>query len=204
MTQETLQELLVEQLRDIFDAEKQLVKALPKLAKACESQELAEALRTHASETEQQVSRLEEVFGIVGAPAKGKPCKGMKGLLEEGDEAAKQEDKGEMRDLAIIAGAQRVEHYEMAAYGTVRTLAEQLGLEEAVELLRQTEEEEKNTDSKLTDLAMSLYENMEEEGDDEDEDEEEEEEQDEEKVTAAGSSQPRASASKSSSRKSSR
>ena len=134
MNRETLQELLVEQLRDVYDAEKQLVKALPKMAKAAQSEDLAEAIRTHLGETESQVSRLEQVFGIVGAPAKGKPCKGMKGLLEEGDEAIKEEEKGPMRDLAIIAGAQRVEHYEMSAYGTVRTMAEQLGFDEAVEL----------------------------------------------------------------------
>jgi len=159
MTQETLQELLVEQLRDIYDAEKQLVKALPKMAKAAENEELAEALREHLSVTEGQVTRLVEVFGIVGAPAKGKPCKGMKGLVEEGAEQM-QEDKGEMRDLAIIAAAQKVEHYEMSAYGTVRTLAEQLDLGDAVELLQQTEEEEKEADAKLTEIAMTLYESM--------------------------------------------
>src|SRR3954449_2787450 len=103
MNRETLQELLVEQLRDVYDAEKQLVKALPKMAKAAQSEDLAEAIRTHLGETESQVSRLEQVFGIVGAPAKGKPCKGMKGLLEEGDEAIKEQEKGPMRDLAIIA-----------------------------------------------------------------------------------------------------
>jgi ferritin-like metal-binding protein YciE len=157
MNHETLKELLVEQLRDIYDAEKQLVKALPKLAKAVQSEDLAEAIRAHLGETESQVSRLEEVFEIVGMPAKGKPCKGMKGLLEEGDEAIKQEEKGTLRDLSIIAGAQRVEHYEMAAYGTARTIAEQLGLDEAVELLQQTEDEEKQADVKLTEVAMTLY-----------------------------------------------
>ena len=158
MTQETLQDLLVEQLRDLYDAEKQLVKALPKMAKAAENQELAEALRNHLAETENHVTRLEEVFGIVGAPAKGKTCKGMKGLLEEGNEAIQEEDKGEMRDLAMIAGAQKVEHYEISAYGTLRTLAEQLDLSDAVELLQQTENEEKEADSKLTEVAISIYE----------------------------------------------
>jgi ferritin-like metal-binding protein YciE len=157
MTQETLQELLVEQLRDLYDAEKQLVKALPKMAKAADNQELAATLRSHLSETETHVTRLEEVFGIVGAPAKGKTCKGMKGLLEEGNEAIQEEDKGEMRDLAIIAGAQKVEHYEMSAYGTVRTLAEQLDLDDAVELLQQTEDEEKEADAKLTEVAVQMY-----------------------------------------------
>lgn len=157
MTQETLQELLVEQLRDLYDAEKQLVKALPKMAKAADSQELAEALRSHLAETETHVTRLEEVFGIVGAPAKGKACKGMKGLLEEGNEAIQNEEKGGMRDLAMIAGAQKVEHYEISAYGTLRTLAEQLGLDKAVELLQQTEDEEKEADSKLTEIAVTIY-----------------------------------------------
>ena len=165
MNQETLQDLFVEQIRDIYDAEKQLVKALPKLAKAADSEELAGALRNHLTETQNHVSRLEDVFGVVGAPAKGKSCKGMKGLIEEGNEAVQEEDKGPMRDLAIIAGAQRVEHYEISAYGTARTLAEQLGLNKAVDLLQQTEHEEKEADSTLTNVAMSLYESA---GDDED------------------------------------
>jgi ferritin-like metal-binding protein YciE len=165
MNQGTLKELFIEQVRDIFDAEKQLVKALPKLAKAAESEELAEALRSHLAETQNHVTRLEEVFGIVGAAPKGKPCKGMKGLIEEGNEAVQEEDKGSLRDLAIIAGAQRVEHYEMSAYGTARTIAEQLDLNDAVELLQQTEDEEKEADSKLTQVAMTLYESTEEEED---------------------------------------
>ena len=175
MTQETLQELLVEQLRDLYDAEKQLVKALPKLAKATQNEQLAEALRTHLAETENQVTRLEEVFGIVGAAAKGKPCKGMKGLLEEGNEAIQEEDKGEMRDLAIIAGCQKVEHYEISAYGTIRTIAEQLDLGDAAELLQQTEDEEKEADSKLTEVAISIYESVDDAEDEEVEDVEEQE-----------------------------
>ena len=166
MTQETLQELFVEQLKDLYDAEKQLVKALPKMAKAAASQELAEAFRSHLTETETQVARLEEVFGIVGAPAKGKTCKGMKGLLEEGNEAIQQEDKGELRDLAMITGAQKVEHYEISAYGTLRTLAEQLDLGDAAELLQQTEDEEKAADSKLTEIAVMIYQSV---GDEEEE-----------------------------------
>jgi ferritin-like metal-binding protein YciE len=157
VNQETLQELFVEQLRDIYDAEKQLVKALPKLVKAAESEELAEGLRTHLEETKGQVTRLEEVFGTVGAPAKGKSCKGMKGLIEEGSEVIEEEENGQLRDLAIIAAAQRVEHYEISAYGTARTLAEHLGLKKAVKLLQQTEDEEKQADSNLTQAAMALY-----------------------------------------------
>ena len=163
MTQETLRELFVEQIRDMYDAEKQLVKALPKMAKAAQSEELSDALRMHLEETQGQVSRLEEVFAIAGVPAKGKSCKGMKGLIEEGSEAVQEEEAGALRDLAIIAAAQKVEHYEMSAYGTVRTMAEQLGLDDAVELLQQNEDEEKEADSKLTDVAMTLYEFVDEE-----------------------------------------
>lgn len=161
MNHETLQQLFVEQIRDIYDAEKQLTKALPKLAKAAHSEDLAEAIRSHLSETQNQVSRLEEVFGIVGVAAKGKTCKAMKGLVEEGSEAVQEKEEGTLRDLAIIAGAQRVEHYEMSAYGTARVLAEQLGLQDAAELLQQTEDEEKQADAKLTEVAMALYESFE-------------------------------------------
>jgi ferritin-like metal-binding protein YciE len=168
-----------------------LVKALPKIAKAAESSELADAIRTHLSETETQVSRLEEVFGILGVAAKGKTCKGMKGLLEEGNEAIQEEDKGTLRDLMLIGGAQRVEHYEMAAYGTAIAIAEQLELDDAVELLRQTEEEEKQADSKLTEVAMTLYGSS-------------NEDEQEEQTMAAGSSHTTHSRAKSGTRKASR
>jgi ferritin-like metal-binding protein YciE len=157
VNQETLKELFVEQIRDLYDAEKQITKALPKLARASESEELADALREHLEQTEGHVSRLELVFEIAGAKVKGKPCKGMKGLLEEGSEAVKEEDKGAMRDLAIIAGCQKVEHYEISAYGTIRTLAEHLGLRKAVDLLQQTENEESEADEKLTGIATEMY-----------------------------------------------
>ncbi len=170
MEQEALQELFVEQIRDLYDAEKQLVRALPKLAKAANSEDLAEAIRNHLEQTQNQVARLEEVFGQVGVPAKSKPCKGMKGLIEEGQEAVQEEDKGPLRDLAIIAGAQRVEHYEISAYGTVRTLAEQLGLNKAIRLLKQTEEEENAADAKLTEVASMLYQSSPEMEDQEEED----------------------------------
>jgi len=159
MTRETLQELFVEHIRDIYDAEKQLVKALPKLSKAAESEDLASGLQSHLEETQNQVTRLEQVFELLGEPAKAKTCKAMKGLIEEGDEAA-SEEQGELRDLAIIAAAQKVEHYEMSAYGTACAIADRLGLDAAVELLRQTEEEEKNADEKLTSVAMSLYDSL--------------------------------------------
>lgn len=199
MNQEGLQELFVGQIRDIYDAEKQLVKALPKLAKAAQSEELSEAIRNHLSETEGQVSRLVEVFSMVGVAAKGKPCKAMKGLLEEGDEAIREQDKGPLRDLALIAGAQRVEHYEMAAYGTVRTIAEQLGLEEAASLLQETEDEEKQADSKLTDVAAMLYESLNLEVDAEEDDE-----SDKEPVAAGSARVTRAGATSKPSRKTSR
>jgi ferritin-like metal-binding protein YciE len=169
MNQDILQELFVEQIRDLYDAEKQLVKALPKMAKAAESEELAEGLRSHLVETQRHVSRLEDVFGMVGIPAKGKTCKAMKGLVEEGSEALQEDEKGALRDLAIIAAAQRVEHYEISAYGTARTLAEHLGMTDAAELLEQTEEEEKQADSNLTKAAVTLYQQSE-EGDAEEDD----------------------------------
>jgi ferritin-like metal-binding protein YciE len=162
MNQDTLHELFVEQIRDIYDAEKQLVKALPKLVKAVQSDDLAEALRSHLVETETHVTRLEEVFGMLEMTPKAKPCKAMKGLIAEGGEAAKEE-KGALRDLAIIAGGQRVEHYEISAYGTARTLAEYLGLSQAAELLQQTENEEKKADSTLTDVATTIYQSVEDE-----------------------------------------
>jgi ferritin-like metal-binding protein YciE len=159
MTQETLKELFVEHVRDIYDAEKQLVKAIPKLSKAADSEELASALQSHLEETQSQVSRLEQVFDLLGEPAKAKPCKAMKGLVEEGDEAT-AEKNAELRDLAIIAAAQKVEHYEISAYGTACAIADRLGLNDAVDLLRQTEEEERNADEKLTSVAMSLYDSL--------------------------------------------
>ena len=158
---ETMRDLLIQEMQDLYDAEKQLVKALPKLVKAVESEELAEGLRNHLEETQGHVSRLEEIFGLAGVPAKAKPCKAMKGLIEEGSEAIQENEEGELRDLAIIAGAQRVEHYEISAYGTARTLAEHLGMDQAAELLQQTEDEEKAADKHLTEAAMTLYESVE-------------------------------------------
>jgi len=174
MDQETLQECLVEQLRDLYDAEKQLTKALPKMAKAAESEDLKEAIQTHLEETQGQVSRLEQVFQELGMAAKGKPCKAMKGLIEEGSEVISENDKGAVRDIGIIAAAQRVEHYEIAAYGTVRTLAEHMENDRVAELLQETEDEEKAADSKLTEVAMTIYASEEEGMEDADSEEEEE------------------------------
>jgi ferritin-like metal-binding protein YciE len=158
MTQELLRELFIDTIRDLYDAEKQLTKALPKLAKAASNQPLADAIEEHLRQTTQHVSRLEDVFHMMQVPVKGKPCKGMKGLIEEGGEAAEEHDDSKnLTDLAIISAAQRVEHYEISAYGTARTIAERLGQTRAAELLRKTENEEANADKTLTKVAMSLY-----------------------------------------------
>ena len=168
MEQETLQELLVECLRDIYDAEKQIVKALPKMIKAATSGDLKQGLSSHLEETKEQVARLEQAFEILGEPAKSKPCKGMRGLLEEGSEILSEEDPGVMLDLSIIGAAQKVEHYEISAYGTARTIAEKVGNQRVAKLLRKTEDEEKTADSKLTDVAFELY-DSEESGENEEE-----------------------------------
>jgi ferritin-like metal-binding protein YciE len=148
----------VDQIRDLYDAEKQLVRALPKMAKAAESEELAEAINNHLEETKNQVSRLEQVFEELEKPNKGKPCKAMKGLVEEGSETIDEDSAAPMGDLGIIAAAQRVEHYEISAYGTAKALARHLGLENVVTLLEETEEEEKAADEKLTEVATTLME----------------------------------------------
>jgi ferritin-like metal-binding protein YciE len=157
MEQQTLEELLIDCLRDIYDAEKQIVKALPKMVKAATSGDLKDGLTNHLEETKEQVARVEQAFEMMGQPAKSKPCKGMRGLLEEGSEIIGEEEPGVMLDLAIIGAAQKVEHYEISAYGTARTIAEQLGNQKVAKLLRKTEDEEKAADSKLTEVASELY-----------------------------------------------
>ena len=155
MAAENLRELFIEELRDIYDAEKQLTKALPKMAKAAENDELRAAFEEHLEITRAQVDRLEEVFKVVGETARGKTCEGMKGLIEEGKEAM-DELEGVVLDAALIASAQKVEHYEIATYGTLATFAEVLGLDEAKDLLGQTLDEEKEADEKLTQVAMQI------------------------------------------------
>ena len=157
---ETLEQLLQDEIRDIYDAEKQLVKAIPKMAKAASSTELSDALKQHLEATQGHVTRLEQVFEALGSKAKGKTCAGMKGLIEEGQEAIGSESSDEMKDLAIIGAAQRVEHYEIAAYGTARTFAERLGNQEIVDLLQETLDEEKEADEKLTDISQTLLEGV--------------------------------------------
>ena len=155
---EALEELLVEQLRDLLNAEGQLVKALPKMAKAAHAEALQQALETHLEQTQTHVERLKEVFTLVGVPAKGQPCRGMQGLIEEGDEvmADGEELEPAAADLALIAAAQKVEHYEISAYGTARTLAGQAGLPAVAELLCQTLAEEEVSDNLLTQIAREL------------------------------------------------
>jgi ferritin-like metal-binding protein YciE len=155
MAAENLQELFVEELRDIYDAEKQLTKALPKMAKAAGSEELRAAFEEHLEITRMQVGRLEEVFKSMGMAARGKPCEGMKGLIKEGQEAM-EELEGSTLDAALIASAQKVEHYEIATYGTLATFAEVLNMEDAKDLLGQTLDEEKEADEKLTTIASQI------------------------------------------------
>ena len=155
MAAENLQELFVEELRDVYDAEKQITKALPKMAKAVESDELRAAFEEHLEITRMQVNRLEEVFKSLGLAARGKTCDGMKGLLEEGQSHMEELD-GSTLDAALIGAAQRVEHYEMAAYGTLATWADLLGYQDAKDLLGQTLEEEKEADEKLTGIAGQI------------------------------------------------
>lgn len=155
MAQKSMQDLFNEELEDLYDAEKQIVKALPKVAEAVASEDLRNALEEHLEQTKQHVTRLEQVFQSVGREAKAKKCEGMKGLLEEGENVISELDQSPVRDAALIAAAQKVEHYEISGYGTLRTFAQLLGHEDAVELLEETLEEEKEADEKLTDIAES-------------------------------------------------
>jgi ferritin-like metal-binding protein YciE len=155
MSLDSLEKLFLEELKDVYNAEKQLLRALPRMAKAAESPELQQAFNKHLKETEGQVQRLEKVFQELGQSVRGKTCKGMQGLIEEGKEVLEKEGEGAVIDAALIASAQRVEHYEIAAYGCLRTYAQLLGLEQAAQLLQQTLEEEEATDKKLTELGES-------------------------------------------------
>lgn len=151
---DNLEELFHDQLRDLYDSEQRLTEALPKMADAASSSDLRQAFEHHLHETEGHVHRLERVFEMIGKDADGKTCEAMKGLLSEGEEITDAKGDATVRDAAIIAAAQRVEHYEIASYGTARTFAQQLGLDEAARLLQQTLDEEGATDKKLTHLAV--------------------------------------------------
>jgi ferritin-like metal-binding protein YciE len=156
MSISNLDDVFVHELRDVLDAEKQLVKALPKMAKAAESEELAAALEEHLAVTETQVERLERIFKSLDMAARGKKCAGMAGLVEEGKELIEEEESGAPLDAALICAAQKVEHYEIAAYGSLVAYAKLLGKMDAVELLEATLAEEKEADEKLTTIASEL------------------------------------------------
>jgi ferritin-like metal-binding protein YciE len=156
MANDAMRELYVAELRDLYNAETQLTKALPKMAKAASSPELRQAFEEHLRQTSEQVSRLEQIFEMLEEKPTGKKCLGMEGLVKEGAETMKEDYEGHVMDAAIIGAAQRVEHYEIAGYGTVREFAELLGENEHVSLLEETLEEEKETDEKLTQLAEQI------------------------------------------------
>jgi ferritin-like metal-binding protein YciE len=155
MSLDSLEKLFVEELRDIYNGEKQLLKALPKMAKASNSAELSQAFTKHLRETEGHVTRLERIFSDLGQAVRGKQCKGLEGIIEEGKEVLEKESDASVLDAALIGSAQKVEHYEMAAYGCLRTYAGLLGHSQAATLLEQTLAEEEAADKKLTQLGES-------------------------------------------------
>ena len=154
MKMKTLSDLLVHELKDLMSAEKQLTKALPKMVKAATNEDLKRALEEHLEETQGQVERLEKIFGLLEIPNRAAKCKAMEGLIEEGKDILEQDMDEDVRDAAIIASAQRVEHYEIAGYGCARTFARMIGHDDAASLLQETLDEEKAADEKLTDIAM--------------------------------------------------
>lgn len=151
----TLEDLFVNELKDLYSAEKQLVKALPKMAKAASSPKLRKGFEEHLKQTEKQVERLEQIFDEMEVKPRGPKCEAMEGLIEEGKRVMKEDAEPAVMDAALVAAAQRVEHYEIAGYGTVRTFANMLGMKNAERLLQQTLEEESQTNEKLTKLAES-------------------------------------------------
>jgi ferritin-like metal-binding protein YciE len=156
MSKLTLRELYLDELRDLYDAENRLVKALPKLAKEAESRELRSGFEEHLEQTKGHVERLQEIFEAMGEKATGKRCAAMAGLIEEGDQMMDEDFEAGVKDAALISAAQRVEHYEIAAYGCVKTWAGLLGEKEAQNLLQQTLNEEKETDEKLSELSEEI------------------------------------------------
>lgn len=153
MAMETMQDLYLHELKDIYNAEKQILQALPKMAKKASHDELRQAFEEHRRVTEEQVTRLETIFDDLGQNATGKKCKGMEGLIEEGEELLEEKADPDVRDAALIGAAQRIEHYEIAAYGTARTYARQLGFAKHADLLQRTLDEEGETDKRLTRMA---------------------------------------------------
>jgi ferritin-like metal-binding protein YciE len=188
MSAENLREALVDEIRDLYNAEKQLVKALPKMAKGAESDELREAFEQHLQETEGQVTRLERVFELLDEKPRGKHCAGMAGIVEEGSEKLQEDLEGSVLDACLIASAQKVEHYEISGYGTAIAWAEALGLGEVCDVLNETLEEEKAADEKLSALAESGINQAATAGESEGD---EMEDEDEETMTRAGSTRGR-------------
>ncbi len=182
MTKDSLRELYIDELKDIYSAEKQLTKALPKMAKAASSEELRQGFEEHLEQTQGHVERLDEIFSQLGAKATGKKCMGMEGLVKEGAEIMGEDFSEDVMDAALISAAQRVEHYEIAAYGTVIAYANLLGESAQAELLQETLEEEKETDQKLTQLSEQINVQANEGG------------TDEKKVTPTGNRKPRRAA----------
>ena len=154
MKLQSLDDVLMVELTDLLSAEKQLVEALPKVAEAASSSELRDAIEEHLGETRGHVQRLDKVFQVLGTDVKTEHCEAMEGLIGEGEEIIEADGNGDAKDAALIGAAQRVEHYEIAAYGTARTLAEQLGKDEAASLLQETLDEESAADQKLTKIAV--------------------------------------------------
>lgn len=153
---DSLEPLMIEELRDLLDAEKQVTKALPKMAKAASSDELRAAFEEHLEQTATQLARLNQVFDQIGEKPRAKKCEAMQSIIEEGEQMMEEAEEGPTRDALLIASAQKVEHYEMAAYGTARTYANLLGHSEAADLLDETLEQEKQTDLRLTEIAESV------------------------------------------------
>jgi ferritin-like metal-binding protein YciE len=151
----TLDDLLMNQLEDLYDAEQQILDALPKMEQAATHPQLRSAFREHLNQTQEHVSRLDQVFSMMNYQAERETCEAMKGIISEGEEAIDAEGDPAVKDAALIAAAQRVEHYEIASYGTARTLAQQMGRREVANLLQETLENEKQTDQKLTQIAES-------------------------------------------------
>ena len=156
MAVRSLENLLLEELRDLYSAEKQITKALPKMAKAASAGELRAAFEEHLTQTEEQIARLEQIFELMGHGARAKRCVAMEGLIEEAKEHLQEDMEPAVLDAALIASAQKVEHYEIASYGTARTWAQQVGRQEAADLLQETLNEESEADQKLTRIAADL------------------------------------------------
>ena len=152
----SLRDLYVEELQDIYDAEQQITRALPKMAEMATHPQLKQAFQEHLEQTQGQIQRLDQIFRQMGQQARGKGCKGMQGIITEGQEQMQKGERGDGMDAFLIAAAQKVEHYEIASYGTVKTWAKLLGEADAAKLLQQTEDEEGQTDKRLTRLAESM------------------------------------------------